>query len=318
MTLRDMCWHYPLLHHARDGILGSHSSYLGKILRQVYKFSCDQASSPIQNLYFIDLVSPSVLSAIHGHSSVGMTEPSDGYMLGRGLGPSLRLLAQHWLWKNHYGWNLYPGTRTTQHEQEQEERPKAQTFADLATGNAIWLIEEAAAHPSNKNLGFHINTSQFPPQDTWPASVTLLLPDATAPVPPEHVGVFDAVHIRLLVPAVRANDPRSVLRNAIAMLKPGGLLQWGEVIPQCITLRRPGHVSAAQTIIAAMRTRMGSLGGIDVHWISRLPVIFGEEGLGGVECLRMGKPRKEMWMFWRELCAGAMEEAAEDGDGFVG
>jgi SAM-dependent methyltransferase len=278
----------------------------------VYKSSCNQASSPIQNLYFIDLVSPSVLSAVYGHSSVGMTEPSDGYMLGRGLGPSLRLVAQHWLWKNHYGWNLYPGTQTTQHKQqrEQEERPQSETVADLATGNAIWLIDEAVAHPSNKYFGFDISTSQFPPQDTWPANVTLQHLDATAPVPPEHVGVFDAVHIRLLVPAVRANDPRPVLRNAIAMLKPGGMLQWSEIIPQCITLGRPGHVSAAQTIIATMRTRMGSPGGIDAHWISRLPSIFREEGLGGVECLRMGEPRQEMWMFWGEMCAGAMEEAA--------
>lgn len=238
-----------------------------------------------------------------------MTEPSDGYMLGRGLGPSLRLLAQHWLWKSHYGWNLYPGHRYTPHDQEQAEKHEPQRIADLATGNGIWLIEEAALHPSNLYYGFDINTAAFPPKETLPANLTLQHLDATAPVPPEHIGVFDVVHIRLLVPAVRANDPRPILRNALAMLKPGGLLQWGEIIPRCVTLGRPGHVSMAQGIIAAMSKRMGAMPDIEEHWISRLPGTFGEEGLGGVQVLKM-EPRKEMWRFWGENCAGAMEEAA--------
>jgi SAM-dependent methyltransferase len=147
-------------------------------------------------------------------------------MLGRGLGPSLRLLAQHWLWKDHYGWNLYPGTSPTNQvlEQDQGGSPAPQRIADIATGNAIWLIEEAALHPSNTYFGFDINTAGFPPTDTLPSNVTLQRLDATAPVPPEHIAVFDAVHIRLLVPAVRANDPRPILRNALAMLKPGEML----------------------------------------------------------------------------------------------
>jgi hypothetical protein len=29
------------------------------------------------------------------------------YILGRGIAPSTRLLAQHWLWKDHFCWNLH-------------------------------------------------------------------------------------------------------------------------------------------------------------------------------------------------------------------
>jgi hypothetical protein len=68
----------------------------------------------------------------------------------------------------------------------------------------------------------------------------LQLLDSTTAVPEALIGIHDVVHIRLLVPAVRKNDPRPILHNAIRMLKPGGLHQWKEIIPRCITLGRPG------------------------------------------------------------------------------
>lgn len=87
------------------------------------------------------------------------------------------------------------------------------------------------------------------------------------------------------------------------------MLHLREVIPQCVTLGKPGHVSAAQGTIAKMNERMSSGGKIEDHWISRLPRTFEEEGVSGVQVLR-GKPRREMWRFWGKNCAGAMEEAA--------
>lgn len=164
----------------------------------------------------------------------------------------------------------------------------------MATGNAIWLIEEAIRNPSDIYIGLDINESQFPPKDTLPDYVTLQVLDATAAVPEEYVGAFDIVHIRLLVPAVRGNDPRPILHNAMTMLKPGGFLQWGEIIPRSTTLGRPGHVSAAQKIISGMLSKMGSPTEIEENWISRLPRIFEECGLSSVECFKMGQPRKEM------------------------
>lgn len=223
-----------------------------------------------------------------------MTQPSDGYMLGRGLGPSLRLLTQHWLWKDQFGWNLCPEAGRIQ----QTEPGKRLNIADLATGNAIWLIEEGSCHPSDSYSGFDINKGQFPPDETLPNNVTLHTLDATGTVPEEHVGVFDIVHIRLLVPAIRANDPRAILRNALRMLKPGGFLQWSEIIPQSITLGHPEHISAAQKIISAALAKMGSPDDHQENWIRQLPRIFEECGLQEIKVFKMGEPKKEMWRYW--------------------
>lgn len=47
--------------------------------------------------------------------------------------------------------------------------------------------------------------------------------------PPQFVGYFDVVHVRLITVVVKNNDPRPLLANLTKLLKPGGYLQWGEV-----------------------------------------------------------------------------------------
>lgn len=55
---------------------------------------------------------------------------NDSYLLSRGTGPSVRLMAQHWLYKDYFGWNLHPTI------QETWSSNKPIRFGDVATGNA--------------------------------------------------------------------------------------------------------------------------------------------------------------------------------------
>jgi hypothetical protein len=55
------------------------------------------------------------------------TNPSDGYMLTRGLGASIRLLVQQCLWRDHFECNLYP-------EIEKKPGDEPIKIAELATG----------------------------------------------------------------------------------------------------------------------------------------------------------------------------------------
>ncbi|KAL9122381.1 MAG: hypothetical protein Q9187_001065 [Circinaria calcarea] len=50
----------------------------------------------------------------------------------------------------------------------------------------------------------------------------------TAPIPEELVGKYDIVHVGLIIMVVRNENPAPVLKNLLALLKPGGHLQWDE------------------------------------------------------------------------------------------
>lgn len=64
------------------------------------------------------------------------------YKFGRNAQASIRLTAQHLIWRELYGWDIHPSAF--------EGRPKGaantQTplrVTDLACGNGVWLIEES-------------------------------------------------------------------------------------------------------------------------------------------------------------------------------
>lgn len=56
---------------------------------------------------------------------------NDTYLLARGTGPSVRLTAQHWQYKDFFGWNIHPTIR----ESWNSNTPIR--FGDIATGNGL-------------------------------------------------------------------------------------------------------------------------------------------------------------------------------------
>lgn len=57
------------------------------------------------------------------------TASKDAYVLSRGTNQSIRPIAQHWLFKDYFGWNLHPTICATRASN------KAIRLADVATGN---------------------------------------------------------------------------------------------------------------------------------------------------------------------------------------
>lgn len=189
-----------------------------------------------------------------------------GYMLGRSYAAASRLNFQHYLWRESLHFNLHPSISI----------PEKARIADVATGTAIWLVDIAREYPTAQLDGFDINTSQAPPKQWLPPNITLKTWNIFDDVPQHMIGIYDVVHVRLLVLVVQKGDPRKILRNLICMLKPGGYIQWDE-------LNYPGtHVknssnSSLTPALDELREMVYSRGRND--WILQLPDFFIQEGL---------------------------------------
>lgn len=189
-----------------------------------------------------------------------------GYMLGRSYAAASRLNFQHYLWKESLHFNLHPSLSI----------PKEAHIADVATGTAIWLIHVAREYPIARLDGFDINTSQAPPEQWLPPNITMKTWNIFDPVPDQMIGIYDVVHVRLLLLVVQKSDPRNILRNLIRMLKPGGYIQWDELnYPE--TYVRTSHSSRDTPALHELREMVYSRG--RNNWTLQLPELFVAEGL---------------------------------------
>ncbi|KAJ5959111.1 uncharacterized protein N7479_006261 [Penicillium vulpinum] len=142
----------------------------------------------------------------------------DGYVLGRAIEDSVRLDAQHLLWKLHSGFELHPDIPI------QEDMK----IADLGTGTGIWIFDLAAQLPTVQIHGFDISDSQFPSKELWPRNITLGLLNSLVDPPSSLHGQYDVVHLRMWASNLRGKDISSLSRHIKHLLKPGGYLQWEE------------------------------------------------------------------------------------------
>ncbi|KAH8164582.1 hypothetical protein CIB48_g3668 [Xylaria polymorpha] len=149
------------------------------------------------------------------------TKESDNYALMRDCGASTRLTAQYYLWKSLLGFLLHPDIPISR---------DGLKIADVATGNGIWLHDLADNTPSSTELhGFDISLDQVGPKPWLPANIHMHIWNIFEEPPPQFLGYFDIVHVRLLTVVVKNNDPCPILKNLAKLLKPGGYLQWDEV-----------------------------------------------------------------------------------------
>ncbi|KAI1124964.1 S-adenosyl-L-methionine-dependent methyltransferase [Nemania abortiva] len=143
----------------------------------------------------------------------------DDYVLGRGVAQSVRLDAQHLLWKLHMGFVLHPSVPI-------KENMK---IAELGCGTGIWLLDLAQELPSTVQIhGFDISNKQFPPSFLWPGNVSFSLLDSLDEPPPSLTEQYDVIHVRMWASNLRSKDAGILIQNVRRMLKPGGYLQWEE------------------------------------------------------------------------------------------
>ncbi|KAI7018818.1 hypothetical protein KC366_g14328 [Hortaea werneckii] len=135
---------------------------------------------------------------------------------------SQRLNLQHDLYVKSTGFHLHPRIVAT--------LPADAHIAEVATGTGIWLrslVASPQSCPGWKYTGFDLSAEQFPPQPER-KGVDFQILDILKPPPEEKKGKYDVVHVRLLVCGLKGTDWSHAATNILALLKPGGWIQWHE------------------------------------------------------------------------------------------
>ncbi|KAL1986735.1 hypothetical protein VTN96DRAFT_5600 [Rasamsonia emersonii] len=150
-----------------------------------------------------------------------MTQEKEIYLLKRDKDESARLDEQHTFFVDVIGGSPI-------HASISKDRLFA--VADIATGTGIWLkhvsellTKEAPSDRSRYYQGFDISPAQFPANA---GDIHFSVQDVLEPFPPEHMNRYDLVHVRFLAGAIRQADYKAVVANLVALLKPGGYIQW--------------------------------------------------------------------------------------------
>ncbi|KAF8860884.1 S-adenosyl-L-methionine-dependent methyltransferase [Acephala macrosclerotiorum] len=132
-----------------------------------------------------------------------------------------RLRIQHEWVNNNLGFKIHPSISLPHSGSELR-------IADVGTGTGIFLLDIANDFPPSVQFhGFDITDVHFPGEEV-PQNVKFHQHDMREPFPDEFVGQFDLVSLRLVVLGLRGNEWELAMTNLIALLKPGGHLQWME------------------------------------------------------------------------------------------
>ncbi|KAI9036026.1 class I SAM-dependent methyltransferase [Aspergillus affinis] len=223
--------------------------------------------------------------------------PEDGYTLRRNYMSSMRLNAQHYLWKDAVGSNLHPAIPVP-------NKGKDVRIADIGTGTGIWMTDISREYPAAEIDGFDVSFDQCPQAQWLPKNTSLRYLDLYQSLPDDLHGVYDIIHLRLFLVVIRDDDPVPVLRNLVKMLKPGGWIQWADHNLDSWTVETiaPDVPSPAMEKMRDMMVNTG-LG----RWVPRLHDTFSEQGLIDV--------RKDFYpiaphsrLYWSQLQLNSNEE----------
>ena len=149
--------------------------------------------------------------------------------------------------------------------------------------------------------GLDISDAQFPTQDTWPENIKFSILDALGPLPDALHGQFDVVHCRLVTGAVSAGNPKPFLNTFLAMLKPGGYLQWDEV--NCATPASPIKNADEKKwygFIPRIVSQYKPSWQMNFSWIDQLPSVFDEYRMTEIEEVRAGWPSSRWKRYWSD------------------
>ena len=154
------------------------------------------------------------------------------------------------------------------------------SLAENLHGNSIWALELAAQLPNTTSIDcFDISAEQFPPITSRPSNVHLHVHDCFKPFPAEFLGSFDMVHARFWLCLVNNPDAPDLLKNLISLLKPGGYLQWFEVLPLSVQAVYP-MPDFDRTAVDRMVTLWHKPTPTSTYeWVEQLSDTFREHGL---------------------------------------
>jgi len=160
---------------------------------------------------------------------------------------------------------------------------------DLGTGTGIWAVEAARAYPSAIITGLDIADNQFPPPGTLPKQLTFSRYSFFEPVPAEFVGQFDVVHISFITAALFRGGRDTVIKHITEFLKPGGYLQWREIINEPNLVIDPVTLQKDPSPLKSMAYAEKWTGYMKAQaWTKDMPQVLAE--VGGFEQTEMVVP----------------------------
>lgn len=229
-----------------------------------------------------------------------MSGSEDFYRMGRDHASSRRLVSQHYLLRQTFGWSLHPQVTANW---TVEGQSVSRRIADVACGNGIWALDQAATDLSGYTelefTGFDISAAQFPHPETWPKNVKFELWDIKKPPPQQFRNYFDVVNMRLIIAAVsKEEEVHTILQNLQMLLKPGGYLHWldCDIGSSPLTSSQPSD-SIVMTFGDELYSAYGK-GAYATKWVGQLPDTFSKVGWNVVDNVRATCPvwlRKHMW-----------------------
>ncbi|KAI9037495.1 UMTA methyltransferase family protein [Aspergillus affinis] len=230
-------------------------------------------------------------------SSIFSSTDGLGYTLQNNHHAAGRLNLQHYLWHESIGYHMHPKVKI----------PKSNpVIADVATGTALWPIHVAREVPSARIDGIDIDMTQAPQPPWLPANVRLRSWNLFSPVPPDLRGKYDLVHVRLLVLVLSGVDPLPAIRNLLALVKPGGYLQWDELDCMHMNLRKIDE-SLMAPALEEIRTTLYANG--RHNWALDLPRMLRYCGFEDPQIEYYGEP-PELARAFNDLTLMTMEEFA--------
>ncbi|KAH9828345.1 S-adenosyl-L-methionine-dependent methyltransferase [Teratosphaeria destructans] len=186
---------------------------------------------------------------------------------------SARLLMQAWLFKYQLGFDLHPKLVPRD--------GRTLKIADIGCANCAWLLDTAREFPQHEYHGFDITPAHFISRRYLPKNIKTHVWDAFTRPAEDFVGQFDIVHIRAIFSAVVNNNAGPLIESILALLKPGGHVQWDEsdVASWHTVTSFPGVPTAAmETMLKFQKHKIVDMGGLRGQWLRDLPTTLKQHG----------------------------------------
>ncbi|KAF2170288.1 hypothetical protein M409DRAFT_19890 [Zasmidium cellare ATCC 36951] len=204
---------------------------------------------------------------------------NDIYVLPRDTKETQRLNEQHKHLLKCFPFLIHPATSVD------AETPDLR-IADIACGSGIWLTDVAQHYPKAECHGFDISGDQFLDEGSLDklfgsGRVRFHVEDAASesgPLP-EHRGKFDVVAVRLIHSSLVGEAWNRAVRNIMAMLKPGGHVQWIDWDPQrayIVQYKPLAKKAAMEQLVSALKQFFATR---DSAVAERLDELFSEHGM---------------------------------------
>ncbi|KAL7905941.1 S-adenosyl-L-methionine-dependent methyltransferase [Trichoderma velutinum] len=106
---------------------------------------------------------------------------------------------------------------------------KNQKILDSATADGTWLCDVSSLFPPDAELvGFDIAPELYPPSESLPSNVSLVLGDLSQELPSQWTMHFDLVHQRFIFPSFSVAVIEKFVERLTQCVKPGGWIQFVE------------------------------------------------------------------------------------------